>query len=34
MERLVRPVLRAILEAIDGIEAAAAGKALEQFSAE
>ena len=34
MERLVRPALRAILEAIDGIQAATAGKTLEQYAAD
>lgn len=34
MERLVRPVLRAILEAIDGIESAARGKTLDDYGAE
>ncbi len=31
MERLVRPALRAILEAIEGIEAASQGKTFESF---
>jgi len=33
-ERLVRPALRAILEAIDGIDNAARGKSLDDFSAD
>ncbi len=32
MERLVRPVLRSILEAIDGIDAAMRGKTLEDYA--
>jgi len=32
MRRLVRPALRAILEAIDGIEAAVSGKILDDFA--
>jgi uncharacterized protein with HEPN domain len=32
MEKLVRPALRAILEAIDGIDLAIRGKTLEDFS--
>ncbi len=32
MERLVRPALRAILEAIEGIENARQGKTLDDFS--
>jgi uncharacterized protein with HEPN domain len=34
MERLVRPALRAILEAIAGIEVATAGKSLQDYSAD
>ncbi len=34
MERQVRPALRAILEAIEGIETATRGKSLEAFSAD
>ena len=34
MERRVGPALRAIVEAIDGIEAACAGKTLEDFAAD
>lgn len=34
MERLIRPALRTILEAIDGIQSATAGKTLEQYSAD
>jgi len=33
-ERLVRPALRAILEAIDGIETATRGKTLDEFRAD
>src|SRR5438552_3589598 len=33
MERLVRPALRAILEAIDGIESATRGKTIEDYHA-
>ena len=33
-ERLVRPALRAIVEAIEGIEAATRGKTLDDFSAD
>jgi uncharacterized protein with HEPN domain len=34
MERLVRPALRAVLEAIDGIEIATRNKTLEEYSAD
>ena len=34
MERLVRPGLRAILEAIDGIENATGGKTLDDYGAD
>ncbi|HTB42555.1 MAG TPA: HepT-like ribonuclease domain-containing protein [Acetobacteraceae bacterium] len=34
MERLVRPAIRAIIEAIDGIEGATQGKTLDDFAAE
>jgi uncharacterized protein with HEPN domain len=34
MERLVRPALRAILEAIDGIDHATSGKTLDDFRAD
>jgi uncharacterized protein with HEPN domain len=34
MSELVRPALRAILDAIDGIQTATAGKSLHDFSAE
>jgi hypothetical protein len=34
MARLVRPALRAILEAIDGIENAARGKTRDDFAAD
>jgi uncharacterized protein with HEPN domain len=34
MPRLVRPALRAILEAIDGIETAVCGKARDDFAAD
>ena len=34
MERLVRPAIRAIVEAIDGIESATRAKTLEDFAAE
>jgi uncharacterized protein with HEPN domain len=34
MQRLVRPALRAILEAVDGIENATAGKTLDEYSAD
>ena len=34
MDRLLRPVLQAILEAIAGIESATQGKSLEEFSAD
>ncbi|MBA3812300.1 MAG: DUF86 domain-containing protein [Caulobacteraceae bacterium] len=34
MERLVRPALRAILEAIDGIDAASRGKSLGDYDAD
>jgi uncharacterized protein with HEPN domain len=34
MRRLARPALRAILEAIDGIESATRGKTLEDYSAD
>jgi hypothetical protein len=34
MERLVRPPLRAILTAIEGIENATRGKTLEDYSAD
>jgi uncharacterized protein with HEPN domain len=33
MERLIRPALRAILEAIDGIETATRGKTIEDYHA-
>jgi hypothetical protein len=32
MERLIRPVLRSILDAIEGIEAASNGKTIEDYS--
>jgi uncharacterized protein with HEPN domain len=34
MERLVRPAIRAIVDAIDGIEGATHGKTLDDFAAE
>jgi uncharacterized protein with HEPN domain len=34
MERLVRPALRAILEAIDGIETATRGKTIDDYHAD
>ena len=34
MSRLIRPALRAIIEAIDGIEAATLGKTLEDYGAD
>jgi uncharacterized protein with HEPN domain len=34
MERLVRPALRAILEAIDGIDSSTRGKTLDDYSAD
>jgi uncharacterized protein with HEPN domain len=34
MERLVRPAIRALVDAIDGIEGATQGKTLDDFAAE
>ncbi len=34
MQRLARPALRAILDAIDGVERAMAGKSLQEYSAD
>ncbi len=34
MERLIRPALRAILDAIDGMEAATRGKSFEEYSSD